>query len=254
MILYFLTRPVLNLTTALLVGHLERRGCTVHVVFSGDDVRGKYVRYGNSDTVPSRYTDIGGSSRDCILLCSNKLTFSKLMEDHNIKSPIFYSGTPARGYFPVVVRKKIKSYGGNGIVVCKTPADYTDSEKGFFWTSFLPQTHEFRVHVLGGKIVKVFSKSNSEDNSEFPIRTSSNGYHYSLVDHTHMHGLKSFCKDIYLVMPDGSNMYSLDIGYNSESKRYTVFEANSASGLNSKTAVTYGDFIYNKLCLVMDQD
>lgn len=246
--LQILSRPFLKESCDLLKEQLSLRGVRASIIHDARDITGDYMRYGNSSIkVPSSDKNVVGNSGNFIRLSRDKYSTVQVLQQVISDLPTFYTFEPHAADYPVVVRTTLTSYGGDGIVVCKNRKEYL-KYKGHFWTKYIYTNKEYRVHILGGKIVKLFEKV-SEYETEFPIRVSTNGYHYKLIDHSKYKGLKKFCDTIHQQLaPYGGDMYSLDVGYINSRSKYFLFEVNSASGLNSKTAALYADYIVKKLC------
>jgi glutathione synthase/RimK-type ligase-like ATP-grasp enzyme len=216
-----------------------------HVPISTDFTRIKEVliRYGN----------IGGPSttqyntKEFINLCSDKFRFSKLMEEHDIYSPRYFSN-PEDVIFPAVIRQSLTSTGARGIIICEDRAKFDENWKpGYYWTPFIETIeYELRVHVLGGEIKRIFKKVDREE-QKFPIRNN-DSCHYSLKNISTYPKLQKVVNDMASFLGK-ENFYSMDIGWDKAGKDYFLFEINSAPGLNEHTAAIYAEFFIEKLKL-----
>lgn len=224
-------------------------GIQMLVTTNANRINGPFIRYGCTDAVKVKDTEY--NSADFISLVSNKSLFSKLMKEKGIHSPVYYKNTKPTKY-PVLIRKTLNSSGGRGIVVCPNEKTFEDNwSPEYVWTPFVKTQFELRVHILGGKIVKLFKKrfvgvdgqEEGEEQKEpnLPIRNLQRGYHYSARDIETYPKILDLLKQINPVLK--GKFYTLDVGWDKESQKYFVFEANSGSGLNTQTVELYADYL-----------
>lgn len=210
-----------------------------------------FIRYGNSSKVSVKETDF--NSPEFIRKVSFKKNFSEFLKEMGILSPLFSKGKPKDDDFPLLIRETLSSSGGKGIHLVNNRAEFEKVWKGhFWWTKFIPTEFELRLHILGGNIVKVFKKVREEglEEEKFPIRNNNRGYHFSIRELDKYPKLQELIKPISEPLLNiGGKFYSLDVGWSKEQKKYCVFEANSASGLNEYTAHDYAEYIYQNLIL-----
>lgn len=224
-------------------------GRPVFVTTNAERIRRAFIRYGCGDDV--KIPDTTFNSQAFIKLVSDKSAFAKLMSDNKVHSPIYYQKTlPTK--FPVLIRTTLNSSGGKGIIVCPDKAAFDASwSNDYVWTPFIKTQFELRVHVINGKIVKVFKKrfvgvDAGEEADEIkepalPIRNLDRGYHYSARELEIYPRLPALIAEIQPVLK--GRFYTLDLGWDRAAKRYFVFEANSGSGLNTQTVELYGDYL-----------
>ena len=240
-----LTRPFAMPSTRLLKEALELR-TQRRVIITSNPAKvfnPSFIRYGNAD--PVRINDSQLNSADFIRMVSNKYLFSKLMEQHSIYSPIYHTDTPQNSDFTVFIRKTLQSYGGRGIVVCQTREKFNANwQQGYYWTPYIENEFELRVHVLGGEIKKIFKKEIASE-GEFPIRTSLQGYHFAYKELSKYPKVVEFVNTLTPVL--SGKFYTLDVAWDAEKKKYFAFEANSASGLNAQTAAVYAEYLADKV-------
>lgn len=224
-------------------------GRRIRVTTNAARIRGPFVRYGCADDV--RVPDTSFNSQAFVRLASNKSAFSRLLKEHEVPTPIFYRETKPEVY-PVLIRKTLNSSGGRGIVVCPDAATFAAHwSDAYVWTPFIKTQFELRVHVLGGKVVKVFKKrfvgvGGAEEGEELrepalPIRNLDKGYHYSARDIDTYPKVIDLVNDLDPLL--GGRFYTLDLGWDKVNKRYIAFEANSGSGLNTQTVELYADYL-----------
>lgn len=204
------------------------------------------IRWGNSDRVLGDFTEL--NSADKIGIVSNKRRFSNEMTRIGISHVEINRGEPDK--FPVVVRTTISGFGGRGIVVCKNLEEFTPY-RDYFWSYWYNFTFELGVHLLGGKVAKLFIKKSTEnEQEEFPIRNSSRGYDFKLIlpeswnKYTKLFPTVENFFDKFPI-----NMCRLDVGWDNDNKLYRIIECNSAPGLseNQNTANLYINYIRSTL-------
>lgn len=204
-----------------------------------------FIRYGNSSYVNlSEETDF--NSPNFIQFSSNKLKFSKVMEENNIYSPVFKRNI-GELIFPLLIRETLTSFGCKGIHVIKNEEKFQEIwRNNFYWTPYINLAFELRVHILGGNIVKIFKKELNEP-QEFPIRNNSL-CHFSLKSLEKYPKLESFIETLIKIKEvSQGKFYSIDIGWDSVNKKYFVIEFNTGSGLNENTAEEYAKYIYENM-------
>jgi len=206
-------------------------------------IKDKFIRYGNSESVNIKDTEFNPAQ--FIHLCSSKLAFSRLMESNDIYSPIYYNDPQKIERYPIVIRETLTSYGGRGIRIVHS-LDELNWRPAFYWTPYISLCFELRVHILGGKIVKIFKKE-LENKMEFPIRNNSS-CHFSLkTPQCYPKLLESVNELLKIPEINQGRFFSLDVGWNKESKEYFFIEANSASGLNENTAEIYARYLVENI-------
>jgi hypothetical protein len=206
------------------------------------------IRYGNSDGRWSTKRDTEMNSVGFIHLCANKANTSNTLARLAPKTfdfPIFHQCSEVPDKYPVLVRKTLTGSGGIGIVIVRNKEEFLPYRRSnYVWTEFMNLSREYRIHMLGENISRIFEKLpiDSNNKEEIPIRNLHRGYHYSLVAGVEgFTELKLACKELFSFF--GNRFYGLDIGWNRDSKKYFVIELNSAPGLNEHTAVDYAHFI-----------
>lgn len=216
----------------------------VFTTYSGEEKIS--IRYGNASGNPK--IDTLWNSKDFIGFCTHKKLFSKILCDNGINTPVYHSVPENIVNFPILVRSSLSSTGGRGIFICHSKDDLEKIWKdGYFWTEFVNMDFELRVHVLGGKIERIFKKvwKHDEPEPKFPIRNMKNGYHYSLRKVEKYPKLDQIINKLTELFGENC-FYGLDIGYE-KGRGYFVIEANSAPNLNSKTVELYAKFLVEKL-------
>ncbi len=216
---------------------LERQ---ILVTYNAARIRGPFIRYGNAE--PVKGADTTFNSAAFIKSVAHKGAFSKLMADAQIYSPVYRTDNPEA--YPIIIRKTLTGQGGYGIVVCPDEDAFVAHwDDAYVWTPFVKTRFELRVHVLGGRVAKIFKKESLDaDEDDLPIRNLDAGYHFAIKDAAIYPKVQAVVDQVHMALGAGS-FYTLDLGWDKAAKRYFVFEANSGSGLNPLTAELYADYL-----------
>lgn len=223
------------------------------ILITGDENKYKYpptIRYGNSHGMWSNDGSI--NSAQFIKMISNKRRFSELLIEKGLSAPRFFKSTSSleEKIFPVLIRTSLYLSGGKGIIFCRDEKEFSKNwNSNYCWTQFIPLQWEVRVHMLGGKVSRIFRKTWEGENREpeFPIRNN-NSYAFRLKN------IDAYEKLVKLIPTLNSifgidGFYALDIGWDTVNKKYFFIEGNTAPGLNENTAKEYANFILGKISL-----
>lgn len=212
------------------------------------------IRYGKT-CFPNKD---GYNDNSFIKLAGSKTLFSKFCKEHNLYAPVYYTEeTPDK--YPVFIRKIRNGQNAEGLIFVKNEKEFLENfEQGNFWAFYVPMEFELRVHILGGKIVRVFKKLALENPPDgikpysaenWPVKNNDN-CHYSLRKIDNYSKLNNFVDHLH-ELPGWSGMfYSIDIGWDKKNKKYFFIEANSGPGLNMNSALLYSNFLQEMYCEV----
>ena len=196
------------------------------------------IRYGSTELHEGINTL---NSIETVRTCSNKLLFSNVMQENDIYTPIFYRRIPRSEEYPIIVRTTLNSYGGRGMNFISNERDFHYTN--VYWTPYIETSFELRVHILGGRIIRIFRKEDGEGY----IRTSNNGWHFSLRENERYPKINPVVEKIFYTPMFSTCFMALDLGWDPHRKEYVVFEGNSAPGLNEHTANLYAEYILDKI-------
>jgi len=205
------------------------------------------VRYGNAGGVFENDTKYNSS--EVIRLCGDSLEFSKWCVENNINSPVYTLFSSAEGYeFPFLLRQR-RHIAGKDITIVSSLDDIPQSFGDLYHVNFMKSDREFGIHYVAGKVVKIFEKVPFDSNAHPIIKSSVFGYHYKLINdiENNFKSAQKLC--IEVAEKVGLGFGRFDLGYNSETKKYIVFEINTAPGLNSKTSYLYAEILRSVLNL-----
>lgn len=205
------------------------------------------IRYGNSDNdFGKRDTKINAPF--VIKLCANSYRFGLWCEEHNYFTPRYrrfhLNKIPE---FPFLLRK-LHHRAGKDIIVINNKDDLNKVNRDVliqrYWVPYIETTFELRVHVIDGKIARIFKKikPGALDDGEF-IRTANKDWKYSLRTNTNEKYGKAQALCLKLAKDLGLFFGGIDIAWDNKNKRYIIWEVNTAPGLNSQTLKIYADIL-----------
>lgn len=209
-------------------------------------------RYGNSSS--TREKTLLNPPR-FIQLLADKEYFSNFCIDAGISAPVFTKlNKRLPESFPVLVRSTLRGMGSEGIHPISNLEELSKMNTSWYWVPYYKLSKEYRVHVVNGKIVKVFCKkfNGKIDNNGVIVRNNDNSS-FSLVDYkgglekgkyTRMKDIVNNLIDEFNKVYKGHNLFfALDMGWAKNKKGYIVLEGNSAPGLNENTALEYAKIL-----------
>ena len=220
-----------------------------------------HVRYGNSSSTRARNSSNVLNSQTFIKTCAHKREMvTRIMKGSkkSIPSTEFISLSkrlPTNDEFPFLVRETLTSGGSKGILLFQEFEDFLDAlgkgviKYGSYWSPYIVFSEEYRVHVLGGKIGKIFRKelNDAEKVENIYIRNNDNSHFYRLkIEKTpkSVRGIVKNFHDFYKGNFRGESYFTaLDIGIRANDDNAVFIEANTAPGLNEATADVYAKFI-----------
>jgi hypothetical protein len=181
---------------------------------------------------------------------TNKLTFFNLMKaDNEDIIPEFWTNKDdiTDDKFPIVCRTILNGHSGAGIVVADCRDDLVECS---LYTRYVKKKDEYRVHV--GR-----TTSGSEDNyvyisiqrkarradcpdPDWRVRNHSNGF---VFVRNEVHPPESVVAAARRTL-EATGLYfgAVDIGWNSQTEKATVYEVNTAPGLEGQTIEDYANY------------
>ena len=193
-----------------------------------------FIRWGNSCLVPN---DQSINTATSIALASHGLNSLVALVGAEVPTLKVYTTPPENlSKYPILGRK-IYHRAGTDIVWCNTPEEAQQSNRQF-WTGYFPVHKELRVHVFRGTPLRVFRKVPRRNDADMRVRTSVRGWGYQRVGHQHYTRGQEIA--VQAVESLGLTFGGVDLGWNEETKKYVVFEVNTAPSLNSISLLYYG--------------
>lgn len=201
------------------------------------------IRYGNSYGNFNDDTSI--NKPDVIKLCSNSILFCNWCLDNGFYTPQYMGvdKVDKNVEIPFLLRKKYHKQ-GKDIILIKSTEDFEREslKEDFVDTYFVPFIKadiELGVHLVNKKVVKVFKKVLNEENSTFIKNQKSCHFHIINDLDNNFKTAQSLCENLFEKLD--LNFGRVDIAYNSDTKKYIIWEVNTAPGLNKVTAQLYAE-------------
>lgn len=184
-----------------------------------------------------------------IKLLSNKKAFSNFCHDSEITAPVFTrikDKMPEN--FPILVRSTLTGSKSEGIYPINSFEELAKMNINYWWVPYYNLTQEYRIHVVGGNIIKGFCKKftgevdketgviiRNNDNSQFSLIDIENTEKYNKLREI----VRRVQDALYSIYENSILFYALDIGWGKNKKEYIIIEGNTAPGLNRNTALDY---------------
>ena len=180
-----------------------------------------------------------------VTLSSNKLRAFRAMQAAGVNVPDFTSDVEvAVSWYlaghKVVMRKKLRGHSGRGITICDPELGAaTVPQEAPLYTKYVPKYDEFRVHVAFGSVIDVQQKKrrHGHENVNSQVRSYGNGWvfcregiepHQSVLDEA-----------VAAVASLGLDFGAADVGFTRSGSIATIYEVNTACGLEGSTIDSY---------------
>lgn len=203
------------------------------------------IRWGNSFNYFGE-NDTKFNDPRLIYISSSKILTYKMLSSNNINCTEYKRGIPDN--FPVLIRKLLNSSKGRGIVVVNNEDEYLDEYQNFYYSPFINFDREFRIHILGGNIVKVMEKVPLEENIIIKNSETCTFKRRDIERLSCGKNISEIVDKLFSVFP--MQMMGVDIGVVKDMPY--IIEINSAPSLNSLTLQLYVEFLGEK-CLLQNQ-
>ena len=143
----------------------------------------------------------------------------------------------------VLARTLTKASEGRGIVILNVNKDINAP----LYTQYIKKKHEFRVHVVNGKPIKLQQKKLRKNLQHNIIRNTKNGYVFGHISEDLPVDIK---ERLSFLAVSAVKVLKLDFGavdiiWNKHHNKLYVLEVNTAPGISELTAKTYADAFKN---------
>lgn len=138
----------------------------------------------------------------------------------------------------VVVRKQLRGSGGAGIELLEPNDDIPNAP---LYTRYVKKKDEYRVHVVNGQVIdfaKKMVRAGSEGNN-FQVRNFDNGWIFARGGAELPHDVKE--QSLKAIEALSLDFGAVDVGYNIREDVATVYEVNTAPGLEGTTITSYAN-------------
>jgi glutathione synthase/RimK-type ligase-like ATP-grasp enzyme len=192
------------------------------------------------------------NSPEAVARASDKLETAKVLGNFGIAQPDFTTDHDVASEWCslghcVLARKLLRANSGRGIVLVD-PSRGDTLPSAPLYTKYIPKTTEYRVHVLGDRIIDAQEKKRStevpDEKVNWQIRNHRNGFVFARDGVV----LPDCVKDaaVRAVSALDLDFGAVDIGYNAKRDKCRVYEVNTAPGLEGTTLDRY----YEAFCEV----
>lgn len=173
-----------------------------------------------------------------VVQASDKLIAFEAMQEQGVRVPDFWTSAAEipDDAFPIVCRTVLSGHSGAGIVVADSREQLVNAP---LYVRYVPKRDEYRVHVVRGEVIAVQRKARREDaeNPNWRIRNHANGFNFVRG------GVEAPAdvieQSIMAVAALGLDFGAVDCGFNERHQQATVYECNTAPGLEGQTIQDY---------------
>lgn len=198
------------------------------------------IRWGNAGEFPiSVVREI--NSRKAILNASNKLRALKLMKEAGISVPAFSIDHNELNY-PVLGRN-FSGFGGKDIVVYEEKGNHHYYGKSHdFYTTYIPNTREYRIHIVNGRIIRIQGKylDHPDQHKNKYVKNYDQGFRFRTPD-TELHSRRKE-ESIAAVEALGLDFGAVDLIIGTDKNHY-ILEVNTAPSCSPLTLSQYAEAI-----------
>ena len=195
------------------------------------------IRYGNSFGNFDQDTNI--NSADVIKLCSNSLNFSKWCLENGFNTPEYSPFDLGKTYeFPFLLRNKYHKQ-GKDIEFIQSSEDLVGINISKYHVPYIQADLELGIHLVNKKVTKIFKKVLNIENSSFIKNQKTCHFHLVNDLDSNFNFAQTLCENLFEKLD--LNFGRVDIAYNSDTKKYIIWEVNTAPGLNKITSQLYAE-------------
>lgn len=199
---------------------------------SGDIV---VVRWGSSTHADMEYAI---NSAESIRTAANSIRSLIAMHTAEVPTLEFYREIPLDESVYPILGRRLYHRAGLDIVWCNTPTEAELSDR-YYFTRYTQIDIEFRVHVFGDEVIRIFKKVPRTTDAHNMIRTSKLGWGYKRVSLSNYPLGQTIA--VNAVKSLGLIFGGVDIGWSRDKREYVVFEVNTGPSLNTVSLRYYAE-------------
>ena len=177
-----------------------------------------------------------------VRLASNKLLFFQTLGDEDYVPEWTTSSRVAIGWIvdghKVCCRTQTAGHSAQGLVLAEERCQVVNAP---LYTKYIPKKDEYRVHVIGAKVVDIQRKArsrNTPDNEvNWQVRTHENGFVFARDGTNPPQAVKEVA--VQCVQDLSLDFGGVDVIWNDKQKKAYVLEINTAPGIEGTTVQTY---------------
>lgn len=198
------------------------------------------INWGNSER---RFKGEYINKPEKVVLASDKLRTAEALGNYGVSQPAFTTDRKVAEQWieegnQVLCRKLLRASCGRGIVLAETVDALVRAP---LYTMYVKKQDEYRVHVLGDRIIDVQQKKKRQevDNDEvnYQIRNARHGWVFCRGGVEPPRAVTEAA--VRAVDALGLDFGAVDVGYNAHHKSAAVYEVNTAPGLEGTTLDKY---------------
>jgi len=215
------------------------------------------INWGNSER---RFNAKYINNPEAVAIASDKLKAAQAFGEAGVSQPEYTTERDiAYAWYEagetVCCRRLLRASNARGLTIARSSSSTTDSGKCLpakglasapLYVKYVKKATEYRVHVVGGNVIDIQEKRKRQEvpneDVDYEIRNTDNGW--------------VFCRDdvdcpecvtdnaIAAVAACGLDFGAVDIGYNKRREVASVYEVNTAPGVEGSTLESY----FNAFC------
>jgi glutathione synthase/RimK-type ligase-like ATP-grasp enzyme len=215
-------------------GKVLKKENSKYIRRSGDVV----INWGASDAGNLSSLNLAGN----VAKAANKLHSFRALAEAGVSIPAFSSSKDTVDWTGLtVVRHKLSGHSGEGIEL----RDASDLPHAPLYVQYIPKKAEYRVHVVGKRVVLVQRKARNPecDNPNWKVRNHDNGFIFVRNDVKPPEEVLT--QAVRAVVALGLDFGATDVIWNEKNSRAYVLEVNTAPGLEGSTIDDYAQGFRN---------
>lgn len=181
-----------------------------------------------------------------VAIACNKLETYRVAEEEGLCPAHTTNKIVAKDWlnnYDIVERHTLTGMGGDGIRIVEKGDFDSLSDEAKVYCLYVPKKAEFRVHVIGGKVVDVQRKSRRrdvpDDQVNWKVRNHANGFIYARGEDLGVVPDQVRSVALRTVELIGLDFGAVDVIYNESKDIAYVLEVNTAPGLSGETVDIY---------------
>lgn len=179
---------------------------------------------------------------EAVQLAANKLHAFEKMKKAGVPIPEFAHSIENVSWKGVtVLRYKLTGHSGEGIEICETLDEAKKREKAKLYVQYIKKVDEYRIHVVGDKIVIVQRKARRkdvpDDKVNWRVRNHHNGFIFARSDVNPPAAVLDAATRAIQAL--GLDFGAVDIVWNADKGAAYVLEVNTAPGLEGSSINDY---------------
>jgi glutathione synthase/RimK-type ligase-like ATP-grasp enzyme len=200
------------------------------------------INWGSSAT-PAAYNGLKVyNPGEKVANATNKLTFFNTVEGDVVIPSFTTDKNVVAGWLAdgatVVARQKLTGHSGEGIVIIEAGDRIVDAP---LYVKYVPKKDEYRIHVLGGKVVDIQRKARNKEVEDGKINWKVRNHHNGFVFVRNDVNPPAMVTEqaVKAIEVTGLDFGAVDVIWNDKHQMAYVLEVNTAPGLTGTTLEGY---------------